>query len=108
MRVATVLGNPVSVKFVVAAMALLWWFDRSRYGAVLRAVGEDELAAQSVGVNLTAVLTGLGLGGIAQRLQAATRLDDRREWTAGNVVLGLASIGLLFGLVYGVASALAS
>src|SRR5262249_30700421 len=36
-------------------MALLWWTDRSRAGAVLRAVGEDEVAAQSVGVNLTAV-----------------------------------------------------
>jgi branched-chain amino acid transport system permease protein len=41
--------------FAVAALALLWWFDRSRYGSVLRAVGEDELAAQSVGINLTAV-----------------------------------------------------
>jgi branched-chain amino acid transport system permease protein len=41
--------------FVILAMALLWWFDRSRYGSVLRAVGEDELAAQSVGINLTAV-----------------------------------------------------
>jgi branched-chain amino acid transport system permease protein len=41
--------------FAIAALALLWWFDRSRYGAVLRAVGEDELAAQSVGINLTAV-----------------------------------------------------
>ena len=39
----------------IAALLLLWWFDRSRYGAVLRAVGEDELAAQSVGINLTAV-----------------------------------------------------
>jgi branched-chain amino acid transport system permease protein len=41
--------------FVILVMALLWWIDRSRYGAVLRAVGEDELAAQSVGVHLTAV-----------------------------------------------------
>ena len=41
--------------FVILAMALLWWADRSRTGAVLRAVGEDELAAQSVGINLTAV-----------------------------------------------------
>jgi branched-chain amino acid transport system permease protein len=41
--------------FVILVMALLWWIDRSRYGAVLRAVGEDELAAQSVGVDLTAV-----------------------------------------------------
>jgi branched-chain amino acid transport system permease protein len=50
--------------FVVLAMALLWWFDRSRYGAVLRAVGEDELAAQSVGINLTAVkVSAMTIGG---------------------------------------------
>lgn len=40
---------------VVVVMAALWWMDRSRAGAVLRAVGEDELAAQSAGINLTAV-----------------------------------------------------
>ena len=50
--------------FVVLVMALLWWFDRSRYGAVLRAVGEDELAAQSVGINLTAVkVSAMTIGG---------------------------------------------
>jgi len=49
---------------VIAAMALLWWFDRSRYGTVLRAVGEDELAAQSVGINLTAVkVSAMTVGG---------------------------------------------
>ena len=32
---------------VALVMAALWWLDRSRAGAVLRAVGEDELAAQS-------------------------------------------------------------
>jgi branched-chain amino acid transport system permease protein len=50
--------------FVAAIMALLWWFDRSRYGAVLRAVGEDELAAQSAGINLTAVkVSAMTVGG---------------------------------------------
>jgi branched-chain amino acid transport system permease protein len=50
--------------FVGGVMALLWWFDRSRYGAVLRAVGEDELAAQSVGLNLTAVkVSAMTVGG---------------------------------------------
>jgi branched-chain amino acid transport system permease protein len=50
--------------FVAAAMGLLWWFDRSRYGTVLRAVGEDELAAQSVGINLTAVkVSAMTVGG---------------------------------------------
>ena len=36
-------------------LAALWWMDRSRAGKVLRAVGEDEMAAQSVGINLTVV-----------------------------------------------------
>lgn len=50
--------------FVIAAMALLWWFDRSRYGSVLRAVGDDELAAQSVGINLTAIkVSAMTVGG---------------------------------------------
>jgi branched-chain amino acid transport system permease protein len=50
--------------FVAAAALLLWWIDRSRYGAVLRAVGEDELAAQSAGINLTAVkVSAMTLGG---------------------------------------------
>ena len=55
---------------VVAVMALLWWFDRSRYGSVLRAVGDDELAAQSVGISLTtmkvsAMTIGGGIAGLA-------------------------------------------
>jgi branched-chain amino acid transport system permease protein len=50
--------------FVSGVMALLWWFDRSRYGAVLRSVGEDEVAAQSVGINLTAVkVSAMTVGG---------------------------------------------
>jgi len=67
---------------VVAVMALLWWFDRSRYGSVLRAVGEDELAAQSVGINLTAVkvsamTVGGAIAGIAGGLYAhyATHIE---------------------------------
>ena len=49
---------------VALVMALLWWFDRSRYGAVLRAVGEDELAAQSVGLNLTTLkVSAMTIGG---------------------------------------------
>jgi branched-chain amino acid transport system permease protein len=61
--------------FVLAAMLLLWWFDRSRYGSVLRAVGEDELAAQSVGIDLTtvkvsAMTVGGGIAGVAGGLYA--------------------------------------
>ena len=50
--------------FVILIMLGLWWLDRSRVGAVLRAVGEDELAAQSVGLNLTAVkVSAMTIGG---------------------------------------------
>jgi branched-chain amino acid transport system permease protein len=50
---------------VVMVMALLWWMDRSRAGAVLRAVGDDELAAQSTGINITAVkVSAMTIGGV--------------------------------------------
>jgi branched-chain amino acid transport system permease protein len=63
--------------FVIAVMAGLWWMDRSRAGAVLRAVGEDELAAQSVGLSLTtvkvaAMTTGGVIAGIGGGLYAHT------------------------------------
>ena len=41
--------------FVIIIMGVIWWSDQSRTGAVLRAIGEDELAASSVGINLTVV-----------------------------------------------------
>mgnify|MGYP001329802700 FL=1 len=50
---------------VALVMAALWWMDRSRAGAVLRAVGEDELAAQSTGINVTAVkVSAMAIGGV--------------------------------------------
>jgi branched-chain amino acid transport system permease protein len=50
---------------VAFVMAALWWLDRSRAGAVLRAVGEDELAAQSSGINITAVkVSAMTIGGL--------------------------------------------
>lgn len=68
--------------FVVLVMALLWWLDRVRAGATLRAVGADELAAQSSGVNIVAVkviaMTGGGvIAAIAGGLYAhsATYVD---------------------------------
>ncbi|CAO3436698.1 branched-chain amino acid ABC transporter permease [Azospirillum doebereinerae] len=50
---------------ITAAVLLgLWALDRSRTGRVLRAVGRDEVAAQNVGVDITAVKVGaMALGG---------------------------------------------
>ncbi len=73
--------------FVVVVLALLWWLDRVRAGAVLRAVGEDELAAQSSGVNLTrvkvAAMTGGGIiAGIGGGLYAhSTTYVDHNTFT---------------------------
>ncbi len=50
---------------VALVMAALWWMDRSRAGAVLRAVGEDEVAAQSSGISITAVkVSAMTVGGV--------------------------------------------
>ena len=58
--------------WVAIIMAILWWMDRSRLGSVLRAVGEDELAAQSVGINLTVVkVTAFTIGGLIAGLGGA-------------------------------------
>lgn len=43
---------------VIVVMTALHWVDRTRAGAVLRAVGHDETAAQSIGLNLTAIKVG--------------------------------------------------
>lgn len=62
----TTLDVVIFIWVVVAlVMGALWWFDRSRVGAVLRAVGEDEMAAQSVGINITAVkVSAMTIGGV--------------------------------------------
>jgi branched-chain amino acid transport system permease protein len=50
---------------VIIVMAGLWWMDRTRAGAVLRAVGQDEFAAQSSGINITAVkVSAMTVGGV--------------------------------------------
>ena len=68
--------------FVAVVMALIWWSDKTRIGAVLRAVGEDELAADSTGINVTVVKvaampTGGVIAGLAGSLYAhqVTDLD---------------------------------
>lgn len=60
--------------WAVAAVVIVtvWWMDRSRAGKVLRAVGEDPLAAQSVGINLTIVkVSAFTFGGFLAGLAGA-------------------------------------
>ena len=51
--------------FVIIVMALIWWADQTRSGAVLRAVGDDELAAGTVGIDVTVVkVAAMTAGGV--------------------------------------------
>ena len=55
--------------FVAVVMALIWWSDKTRIGAVLRAVGEDVLAADSAGINVTVVkVAAMTAGGVVAGL----------------------------------------
>lgn len=90
---------------VIAVMAALWWFDRSRYGAVLRAVGEDELAAQSVGVNLTAVkVSAMTVGGAIAAIGGAifAHYTTHIEHTNFNILV--ATFAIAYPIVGGLAS----
>jgi len=92
---------------VVTVMLILWWFDRSRYGAVLRAVGEDELAAQSVGINLTvvkvsAMTVGGAIAGVGGGLYA--HYTTHIEHSSFNVLV--ATFAIAYPIVGGLSSVL--
>jgi branched-chain amino acid transport system permease protein len=90
---------------VVVVMAALWWFDRSRYGAVLRAVGEDELAAQSVGINLTAVkVSAMTVGGAIAAIGGGifAHYTTHIEHTNFNILV--ATFAIAYPIVGGLAS----
>ncbi len=91
--------------FVLLVTGLLWWIDRSRYGAALRAVGEDELAAQAVGINLTAIkvsamTVGGGIAGIGGGLYA--HYTTHIEHSSFNILV--ATFALAYPIVGGLQS----
>ncbi len=90
---------------VAIVMAVLWWFDRSRYGAVLRAVGEDEVAAQSVGINLTAVkVSAMTIGGAVAGVGGGlyAHYTTHIEHTSFNILV--ATFAIAYPIVGGLAS----
>ena len=91
--------------FVILVMAALWWFDRSRYGAVLRAVGEDEVAAQSVGVNLTAVkVSAMTVGGAVAGIGGALYAHYTTHIEHANFNVLLATFAIAYPIVGGLSS----
>jgi branched-chain amino acid transport system permease protein len=91
--------------WVVLVMAALWWTDRSRAGAVLRAVGEDEVAAQSVGVNLTAVkVSAMTAAGAIAGLGGGLYAHYTTHIEQGNFTLALATFAIAYPILGGLAT----
>ncbi len=87
---------------VIAIMLALWWMDRSRAGAVLRAVGEDELAAQSVGINLTATkVTAFTVGGFIAGVGGAIYAHYTTHIEHANFTVLLATFAIAYPILGG-------
>lgn len=90
---------------VAIVMVALWWMDRSRTGAVLRAVGEDELAAQSVGVNLTAVkVSAMTAGGFIAGLAGGIYAHYTTHIEHSNFGVVLATFAIAYPILGGLSS----
>ena len=90
---------------VAMVMAALWWMDRSRAGAVLRAVGEDEVAAQSCGINLTAVkVSAMTAGGFIAGLAGGIYAHYTTHIEQSNFTILLATFAIAYPILGGLSS----
>ena len=81
--------------------------DRSRAGAVLRAVGEDELVASSVGINLTAAkVSAMTAGGFVAGLAGALYAHYASYVSQEDFGVLLATFAIAYALVGGTGSVL--
>ena len=92
---------------VLAVMGLLWWLDRCRIGTLWRAVGEDELAAQSAGINLTAAkVSAFGIGGAIAGLGGGIFAHYTTHIEHGNFTILLATFAIAYPILGGLSSLL--
>ena len=90
---------------VGTVMAAIWWMDRSRAGAVLRAVGEDEVAAQSSGINLTAVkVLAMTAGGFIAGLAGGIYAHYTTHIEQGNFNIMVATFAIAYPILGGLSS----
>jgi branched-chain amino acid transport system permease protein len=92
---------------VLLVMAALWWMDRSRAGTVLRAVGEDDVAAQSVGVNLTAVkVVAMTAGGFIAGVGGGIYAHYTTHIEQSNFTVVLATFAIAYPILGGLSNVL--
>ena len=90
---------------VAAVMLLLWWLDRSRIGTLWRAVGEDEVAAQSAGIDLTAAkVSAFGIGGVIAGLAGGLFAHTTTHIEHGNFTILLATFAIAYPILGGLSS----
>ncbi|MFW2357260.1 branched-chain amino acid ABC transporter permease [Hydrogenophaga sp.] len=92
---------------VLLVMAVLAWLDRSRVGTLWRAVGEDEIAAQSVGINLTAAkVSAFGIGGAIAGLAGSVFSHYTTHIEHSNFTILLATFAIAYPILGGLSSLL--
>jgi branched-chain amino acid transport system permease protein len=92
---------------VAAVMLILWLLDRSRIGTLWRAVGEDEVAAQSAGINLTAAkVSAFGIGGAIAGLAGGIFSHNTTHIEHGNFTILLATFAIAYPIIGGLKSLL--
>jgi branched-chain amino acid transport system permease protein len=90
---------------VALVMALLWWLDRTRIGTLWRAVGEDEIAAQSAGINLTAAkVSAFGIGGAIAGLGGGVFAHYTTHIEHSNFTILLATFAIAYPILGGLKS----
>lgn len=92
---------------VLATMIFLWLLDRSRIGTLWRAVGEDEVAAQSAGINLTAAkVSAFGIGGAIAGLAGGIFSHYTTHIEHSNFTILLATFAIAYPIIGGLKSLL--
>lgn len=90
---------------VAAVMLLLWSLDRTRMGTLWRAVGEDEVAAQSAGIHLTAAkVSAFGIGGAIAGLAGGLFSHNTTHIEHGNFTILLATFAIAYPILGGLKS----
>lgn len=90
---------------VAAVMLALWWFDRSRVGTLWRAVGEDDVAAQGAGIDLTAAkVSAFGIGGAIAGLAGGLFSHTTTHIEHGNFSILLATFAIAYPILGGLKS----
>lgn len=88
-------------------MLALSFLDKSRYGSVLRAVGEDDVAAQSVGINLTTIkVSAFGIGGFIAGVGGALYAHYTTHIEQENFGILLATFAIAYPLLGGLSNVL--